>query len=228
MTRTFKSVAVFLTLFLYGGVRAAAQPAPANPQDDIQFWNEAQVVTPLHERVDLLMIGVLRFGRNVTHPVDERAGAGLAFKPHRSLTVTPTYLYTAQQPAEGRKNFEHRLILNVTGRFSLGKFNFTDRNLIEFRVRHALNDIRVYRNRLQVDYPVKLGDFGFRVFVADEIFHGLRPGAWDRNRVAAGLLKQFSPRTYAEFFYLRQNDGRSRPGDVHAFGTLFRFTLSPR
>jgi hypothetical protein len=227
MTRTLNTVALFLALSL-GGLRAAAQPAPANPQDDFQFWNEAQVVAPLHERLDLVMIGVLRFGRNLTHPVDERAGAGLAYKPHRSLTIMPTYLYTAQQPAAARKNFEHRLIVNVTGRFSLGKFNFTDRNLVEFRVRHALRDITVYRNRLQVDYPVKLGGFAFRVFVADEVFQGLRPGAWDRNRVAAGILKQFSPRLYAEFFYVRQNDGRSRPGDVHAFGTLLRFTLPSR
>jgi hypothetical protein len=225
MTRTPAALAAFFALFLCGGLRAAAQPAPANPQDDTQIWNEVQVVAPLHKRVDLVMIGVLRFGRNVTHPVDERAGGGLAFKPHKSLTVTPTYLYTAQQPAAGRKNFEHRLIINATGRFSLGKFNFTDRNLVEFRVRHALRDITVYRNRLQIDYPVKVGEFSFRVYVADEVFQGLRPGAWDRNRVAVGAFKQFSPHAYAEVFYLRQNDGRSRPGDVHAFGTLLRFTL---
>jgi len=58
--------------------------------------------------------------------------------------------------------------------------------------------------------------------VADEVWYDSLQNAWTRNRVSAGVIKQFSRRFTAEFFYLRQNDGRARPGDAHVIGTLFK------
>ncbi len=89
-------------------------------------------------------------------------------------------------------------------------------------MRHSLKDFIMCRNRLQIDHPAKLGSFDFRVFVADEIFYDSLQNAWTRNRIGGGIIKQFSPRFTAEFFYLRQNDGRARPGNAHAIGTLFK------
>jgi hypothetical protein len=192
------------------------------PREDVQFWNETQIIIPMRERVDLMFIGVLRVGRNLTHPVDERGGVGVAFKANKFLTIMPTWFYVAQQPTATRKNFEHRLILNATFKFTAGKFNFTDRNLIEWRVRHSLKDFTMYRNRLQIDHPAKLGSFDFRVFVADEVWYDSLQNAWTRNRISAGIIKQFSQRFTGEFFYLRQNDGRARPGNAHVIGTLFK------
>lgn len=200
----------------------AQTPAPHN---DEQEWNEVQVVVPLQDKVDLLLIGVLRLGRESLLPVDERGGAAVAFKPSKHLTIQPTYLYVAQQPTAMHKNFEHRLIFNATGRFSLGNFNFTDRNLIERRVRHARQDFTMYRNRLQIDHPARISSFRFRAYVADEVFYDSLQQAWMRNRFAIGAFKQFTPHFYGEIFYLHQNDGRARPGNVHAVGTLLRFTL---
>jgi hypothetical protein len=203
-------------------VRADAQTLADDPREDLQFWNETQVYLPLHERADLVLFGVLRLGRDLSRPVDERGGAGVALKFNRYLTVTPTWLYVAQQPTAARKNAEHRLILNVTAKFSLGQLAFTDRNLIERRLRNTRADFTMYRNRLQLDHPVKLGRLAFRAFVADEVWYDALQNSWTRNRVSAGIIKQFSPRFAAEFFYLRQNDGRARPGDAHVIGTLFR------
>ena len=200
------------------------------PQDDKQFWNETQLIKSLDAKHDLIVIGVLRIGRDVQRPVDERIGAGLAFKLNKYLTVMPTYVYVDQQPYEGLRIREHRLVMNLTGKAKLGEWTFTDRNLIERRVRHDSRDFTVYRNRLQIDHPAKIGQFTFKPFVADEIWHSTqtvqgRNLGWFRNRISAGIIKQFTPRFSAEFFYLRQNDGVSRPGDVHALGTLFRVFL---
>ncbi|MFN0107658.1 MAG: DUF2490 domain-containing protein [Blastocatellia bacterium] len=200
------------------------------PQDDNQFWNEIQIIKALDKKHDLIVIGVLRFGQNLNRPVDERIGAGLAFKPNKYLTFMPTYLYVDQQPFPGRRISEHRLVMNVTGKFNLGKLLFTDRNLIERRARHDSRDFTVYRNRLQIDHPAKIGSFSFKPFVADEVWYSTQTVntknlGWFRNRISAGIIKQFGPRFNAEFFYLRQNDGLVRPGDVHAVGALFRVFL---
>lgn len=217
--------AFLLVLMLFNLKTAQSQTPP--PREDNQFWNETQLIKPLSKTKDLLVIGVLRVGRDFGRPVDERIGAGLAFKPSKYLTIIPTYVYVDQQPFAGRRIKEHRLIFNATAKFKVGELTFTDRNLIERRVRHTTNDFTVYRNRLQLDYPARIGAFKFKPFLADEIWYSTQPGqqgrqGWFRNRISGGIIKQFGERFNAEFFYLRQTDGLSFPGDVHALGTLFR------
>jgi hypothetical protein len=210
---------------------AYAQTTPAPPRNDQQFWNETQLIKPLTENKDLIIIGVLRLGRGWERPVDERIGTAVAFKVSRYLTLTPAYIYVDQQPFAGRRINEHRLLFTATPKFKLGEFTFTDRNQYERRVRHNERDFTMYRNRLQIDHPARLGAFTFKPFVADEIFYSTQAGptgerqGWFRNRVSAGIIKQFNDNFNAEFFYLYQHDGFSRPGNVHAVGTLFRFYL---
>jgi len=217
--------ALFLLVNYYA---AAAQSAP--PRDDRQFWNETQFIKPLVKDTDLVVMAVLRIGREWERPVDERVGAGVAFKVNRFLTITPTYLYVDQQPFAGLRISEHRAVLNVTGRFKIGELTITDRNLIEGRLRHASPDFVVYRNRLQLDHPARLGAFKFNPFLADEVWYSTQPlptgrPGWFRNRISAGIIKQLSERFNAEFFYLYQHDGVFRPGNVNAVGTLFRIIL---
>lgn len=212
---------------LYLAALSAYAQTPAPPRDDQQFWNETQFIKPLAKNKDLIVIGVLRIGRAWQRPVDERIGAALAFKLNKYLMLQPTYFYVDQQPYAGLRIREHRLIMNATGKVTLGKFTLTDRNLYERRVRHVTRDFTIYRNRLQVDHPVQIGSFKFKPFVADEVFYSTQTGSagafgWFRNRISAGIIKQFSDRFNAEFFYLRQDDGKARPGNVHALGTLFR------
>lgn len=216
----------FLFFVILAGSYQANAQTPL-PQDDNQFWNEVLLIKALDKKHDLIIIGGLRVGRDFKRPMDERLGAGLAFKPNKYLTLMPTYLYVDQQPFPGRRISEHRLVMNITGKIGFGKFLFTDRNLIERRVRHDSRDFTVYRNRLQIDHPAKIGSFEFKPFVADEVWYSTQQAVagrqgWFRNRISAGIIKQFSERLSAEFFYLRQQDGVSRPGDVHAVGTLFK------
>ncbi len=216
----FLSVLMFFTLKV-----VHAQPPP--PREDNQFWHETQFIKPVRKDKDLVVIAVLRTGRDFARPVDERIGAGLAFKPSPYLTIMPTYVYVDQQPFAGRRIKEHRLVFNATAKFKVGDLTFTDRNLIERRVRHIGRDFTVYRNRLQLDYPARIGAFKFKPFLADEIWYSTQAGqtsrqGWFRNRISAGIIKQLGERFNAEVFYLRQTDGISLPGDVHALGTLLR------
>lgn len=217
---------LFLTVMLFFSSNAAsAQNNP--PREDNQFWHETQFIRPLSKDKDLVVIAVLRAGRDFARPVDERIGVGLAFKPSKYLTIMPTYVYVDQQPFAGRRIKEHRLIFNATAKLKLGELTFTDRNLIERRVRHTSRDFTVYRNRLQLDYPARIGAFKFKPFIADEVWYSMQSGqqgrqGWFRNRISAGIIKQFGERFNAEVFYLRQMDGISFPGDVHALGTLLR------
>jgi hypothetical protein len=218
-----------LLFWLSCGLTSLAQTVTP-PHDDQQSWNEFQLLKPLTKTKDLIIIGVLRIGRGFERPTDERIGAAVVFKLHKHLTLVPTYLHVTQQPYPGRRVHEHRLILDANLKFSLGQFNFTDRNRYERHARHDSRDFTEYRNRLQIDHPARVGAFQFRVYVADEVFYSTQATDtsrrnWYRNRVGVGAFKQFTERFYGELFYLHQNDGVSRPGNIHALGTLFRVSL---
>ncbi|HWQ31955.1 MAG TPA: DUF2490 domain-containing protein [Blastocatellia bacterium] len=201
----------------------AQQPAP--PRDDTQLWTETQFIVPLKERTDLIFIGSLRFGRNVHHVTDERAGVAIAHRLNSHLSVQSTYQYIAQQPFEGQKRFEHRLSTDLTLRFRLGGFTLTDRNRIEYQIRHSRANRWIYRNQLRLEHPVGPNEWKFKVFISDEVFYSSDADAWTRNRISVGAGREFSKRFGAEFFYFRQQDGFSRPGNLQVFGTSFKIRL---
>jgi hypothetical protein len=213
--------AAFLPLFLVVGftIRASAQSRSTLPKEDTQVWSELQVALPLQEKIELNLIGHLRLGRNVTHLVDERVGGNFAFKLGKYITLSPGYLYIATQPVAGKKGYENRPSLAATIRFSLGGFTITDRNLFERRLRKPVNSSR-YRNRLQLEHPI--GIARLRAFIADEVFYDWSAGGWVRNRLSIGVIRKFSEHFSSEFYYMRQNDGRTRPGDLHVLGTTLR------
>jgi hypothetical protein len=209
---------------------AGAVQSSTPPTDDAQFWNETQIIKHVSQKQDMVFMGVMRIGRDLERPVDERVGAGYAFKINKYLTLMPTYLYVDYQPYKGFRVSEHRIVINATIKIPVGNFNFTDRNLVERRARHSNPDFTVYRNRLQIDHSAHIGRFNFRPFIADEVWYSTQTTQnkqfnWYRNRISAGIIKQLTEHFSGEFYYLRQNDGRFRPGNVHTIGTLFRYTI---
>ena len=215
---------VLLTLLcLSFSLPVFAQTTP--PKTDAQFWNETNVFAPINKKLDALVIGILRIGQDMGRPVDERIGAGISYRPNRYLTLQPHYIYVAQQPFPGRKVIDHRLNLEATVRVYPGKFTVSDRNRLERRIRAGSPDFWVYRNRIQIDYPVKIGNFKFKPYVADEFWYDSSAKQWTRNRISVGIIKDLNKHLTGELFYLRQNDGRARPGNLHVLGTILRYRL---
>lgn len=51
---------------------SAVSPQPAVDDDDVQSWNDVPLTVPIHDRVDLVLTGTVRFGDNVRRLVDGR------------------------------------------------------------------------------------------------------------------------------------------------------------
>jgi uncharacterized protein DUF2490 len=203
-----------------------AQAQSAQPvRDDTQVWSDVQIAVPLSKEVDFVMTGTLRLGRHVHRPVDERIGAGFAFKAGKYLTLTPSYSYIRTQPTRGKNQSEDRLSFAATLSAPAGKFTLTDRNLFERRYRHAQGVSTRYRNRFQIQHPFKLADTQLNWFIADEVFYDWSFNDWVRNRFTIGVSRKFNKHFTGDLYYLRQNDGHSLPGDLHVIGTNFRFRL---
>jgi hypothetical protein len=218
---------LLLCAALFGGYDsrlARAQMRQPVPEEDTQVWNDLQAAVALSREVDFNLFGTLRFGRDVTQLVDRRVGAGFSFKLGQYLTLAPWYLNIVTRPAEGRKGNENRLNLAATLRLPLGKFALIDRNLFERRLRSPINSER-YRNRLQLEHPCALGDTQLGWFVSDEVFYDWSANDWVRNRFALGMSRKFNKHFTGDLYYTRQNDDRSRPGDLNVIGLTYSVRL---
>lgn len=202
-----------------------ASSQTAVDQTDTQQWNDVFIAIPITKQVDFNVLGTLRIGRDISHTVDERFGVGATFRIGQHVTLVPAYLHIETQPFEGIRLHEERLNLAAILRFEAIQFRFSDRNLLERRFRRpGINSTR-YRNRFQVEHPVGPDRIKLSVFASDEVFYDWSVDQWVRNRVAAGILRPLNKNITLEVYYLRQNDGRALPGDIHAIGTTWRIKL---
>lgn len=203
----------------------AAQSVRAQSRTDNQQWTDVQLAVPVTSTIDFNILGTLRIGRDFSHTVDERIGAGFSFRFGKYVTVAPNYLHIGMQPFRGRRVWENRLSLPVTLRFNVDKFRLSDRNLFERRLRNSGAKSTRYRNRFQLEHPIGPDKWGLSLFIADEVFYDWSIDRWVRNRFTAGGTKVFNKHFTQDFYYLRQNDGVSVPGDLHVLGTILRFRL---
>jgi len=203
------------------------------PARDAQFWNDVQLSIPLKksadgkkEKISLLFAGTLRIGRNVTHPVDERVAVGLEFKVAPRWTITPSFLYRAAQPYEGRKEYEHRLRFDATYEQKLGRFTFKDRNRLEYRIRAATPDSVRYRNRIQIGTPLKMkGKEILAPFIANELYYDFRQRKRSRNDAIIGVARKLGPDASVEIFYLYKVDNGTVLNHFNVVGTSFKLKI---
>lgn len=180
---------------------------------------------PRRHNMELAVIGSTRIGRDISHPVNERIGAALTFNLGKHFALAPTYYYIAAQPLAYYHSHENRILLDASVDSSWIGFTLTNRVRIERRFRDIGNATR-FRDRLQVERPVKLGPHSIRLFVSDEIQHDWSLRAWDRNRFAVGGQKELNKHYSIDLYYLHQNDRHSRPGDFHVMGATLRIGLA--
>ena len=213
-------LAFFFLLFL-----TSSATAQLLDQTDNQQWTEVQIAVSVTKQFDFNIIGQLRLGRDISHPVDERIGAGFTFRAGKYVTIAPNYQHIGMQPFAGRRIWENRLTVPVTFRFNVGKFRLSDRNQFERRMRNSGIKANRYRNRFGVEHPIGSDKLGLMAFVTDEIFYDGAVDRWTRNRFAVGATKVFNGHFTQDFYYMRQNDSFSIPGDLNVIGTVLRFKL---
>lgn len=217
------SISLLAAMLLFAAGNAHAQALV--PKTDTQNWNDVQVTIPMSKKVDFLVQGTLRIGGKVTTPVDERGGFGFNYKIWKYVTLNELYFHREAKPPHGKQEREDRLTVGATLRKPVGKFTLSDRNWCERRWRRPQVDAWRYRNRVQLEHPFKINKQKFTFFISDEVFYDWSLHDWVRNRCAVGASHDFNKHFTGDVFFLRQNDGRSRPGDINVIGTVMRFRL---
>jgi len=219
------SLAIASSMLFCLDASSLAQSAAVAPKSDTQNWNDVQLSIPMSKKVDFVIQGTLRIGDHITRPVDERWGLGFAFKLGKYLSFNPFYFHREARPPGGKHESEDRFTLGATVRVPVGRFTLVERNWFERRERVPQVNAWRYRNRVQVEHPFKLNQSKFTFFVSDEVFYDSSLHDWVRNRFGVGVSHVFNKHFTIDLYYMRQNDGRTRPGDINVIGATYRLRL---
>ena len=225
MTRLQPFVLLLSTMLPYAAGQSSAPAQTRVPKADTESWNDIQLAIPLSKKVDFLVQGTLRISGNLTTAVDERWGFGFNYKAWKYFTLNELYFHREASSPHGRQEHEDRLSLGATVGFPLGKFTLSNRNLFERRWRQPQVDAWRYRNAILLEHPFKIGKAKFTLAIGDEVFYDWSLQGWIRNRFAFGASHAFNKHFTLYVYGMRQNDGRTRPGNINIVGTVMRFRL---
>jgi hypothetical protein len=215
----------FVLVLVCAAGNARAQTPSKVPKADTENWNDVQLTIPLSHKGDFLIQGTVRIGGNLTTPIDERWGFGFNYKVQKYVTLNELYFHREATPPNGKHEYEDRLSFGATLNIPFGRFTLVNRNWLERRWRHPQVDAWRYRNRVRLEHPFKIQKHQFTFFVSDEVFYDWSLHDWVRNRFGVGANHAFNKHFTGELYFMRQNDGRTRPGDINIIGTIMRFRL---
>ena len=225
---TGNSMRALLLIIIFGTFASAVSGqivASALDEDDVQYWNDIQLTVPLGKRVDFVTKQTLRFGQNVTKLVEGRIAIGAAIKLTKSISVAPTYTFIKARNALGRFRIENRLSLAGSYKFPFKKVTLTHKSTYERRLRSLRNTWR-FKPMLTLEKEIPKNIIPrAKFFMSDEVFYDSATDRFSRNRFSIGITKTVTKQLALDIYYMRQNDGTTRPGDLNVIGTLWKVKL---
>jgi hypothetical protein len=216
---------LFLATLVILAVRLDVFAQDSSDNDDTQSWNDLQISIPVSSKVDIQLLSTVRFGKNITRFEHGRIGAGVAVEIGKGFSTGANYQFIESRGTSGRFSAEHRYTIRGTYKFPVKSFGLSHRSTYEYRVRGSGN---LWRYRAAITLEKKLPSKWIRdskAFVTEEIFYVSTAGRFSRNRISAGISKKLNDRLTLDVYYLRQNDGTSRPGNLHVLGTAWKIKL---
>lgn len=216
-------VATILAILTACGLAIRGQAL--QPQDDLQSWNDLQITAPLTKPLDLWFQITGRFGGKVTRLNDGRLAVGFIWKVNKSLSIQPFYWLIYMRNSRYVFQVEHRLNLRVTYKFPFKKFGLSHRSTFERRFKQPADSWR-YRPSITIEkeLPEKWAK-GLKIYATDELFYDSLQHRFSRNRATVGISKTLNKQWSVDMYYMRQNDGVSRPGNLNVIGTSWKVRL---
>lgn len=214
---------VVLIILFWGSIAANSQQPTLLEQDDIQSWNDIQLTVSMSKKVDFVTQLTGRFGGNISRLNDSRFQFGFAFKPNKSWTFQPFYWHIRARNTRGQFRTENRLNFRIGYKFPTKSFGLSHRSWFEYRLKDTGNSWR-YRPSLTFEKDLPK-DLNGKFYVTDEVFYDSLLKKFSRNRLTVGINKVLTKQLSIDLYFMRQNDGFSRPGDLNVIGTSWKVKL---
>jgi len=216
---------LFTLLLIVGLTGLWVNAQDPQPEDDFQSWNDLQLTIPLTKKLDFQTTVTMRLGKNVTRLNDGRFAVGIVWKPHPLITVNPFYWYINARNANSVFRTEQRWSVRGTVKFPVKSFGLSHRSTFEYRIRSPRDSWR-YRPSLIFEKDIsKKFISGAKLYITEEVFYDSLLKRFSRNRFTVGVNKTLTKQLSLDLYYMRQNDGTTRPGDLHVIGTSWKIKL---
>lgn len=222
MSAIFLNITGSLMLCLFAVSLAVGQV----DEDDLQHWNDTNIIVNVHGKADLFFPVTFRWTRNVTRFNEGRVGAGIVLKPTKRLSITPFYQLIRARNSAGNFRTENRYHLRAVYRFPVIKFGLSHRSQLEYRDRTTAANTWRYRPSVTIEKTLPQTFIkNARIFATEEPFYDSASGRFSRNRFSIGAGKSFNKNLALDIYYLRQDDNFSGPAVVHVIGTVWKVSL---
>ena len=108
---------------------------------------------------------------------------------------------------KNRPRYETRFDTGVTFSAVWRGFSFRDRNMFEHRFRISRNDTNLYRQRIQISYPIKNKNKElFAPFISEEGYYDLQQRKWVANEFFVGITRKLNKKISIDLAYVRNDN----------------------
>ena len=142
------------------------------------------------------------------------------------LLIVELYLPRLIHAQEWLSGFSHKLVedrfkTDLTLKKAFAGMIFSNRCRFEWQNVEADPRSR-YRNRAQIDYPMKWGSERFTPYLASEFIYDIKDDNLEEHRNVMGVSKKFGKHVKASLFYMiKTTSSSSSEDDGRIIGTQF-------
>jgi len=194
-------------------------------EDDWQYWSAYSFNYKISDKVDFVFNPAFRLKDEISEYQYWESRQGLLFKINKNWDVNLHYLHGESKNSANKWIDENRLELQPTYKWSWGKFKFSDRFRLEYRIVNGTEKWR-YRNKIRLSKTLTIFDYEITSFVDEEIFYDEYVDQYNQNRASLGFSKKISDKISASIFYMYKSDKKG--GDwqgANVIGTTLKFSL---
>lgn len=170
--------------------------------DDWQYWNEFDVQKKLSEEWTIRGHSEQWLRDNITDLYYYNFEGGALYSPSRFIDFGPFYRYEQQKSDKGRIVSNNQYYLEITPKYTIRKFQLSNRGRIEYNDRNVGSDYWRYRNRVKIAYPLKFAKVAVSPYVSDEFFWDITNHSVNQNRFGGGLAWKLSKHVTFTTYYL--------------------------
>lgn len=214
---------LLLTALFLVSISADAQAPPLVDDDDLQIWNDVQMTVPMTTTFDFYTSVTTRWGKKASRLNDGRYAIGFIYKPSKAWSIQPYYWFINARNSRSQFRVEHRLNLRLGYKFPVKPVSVSHRSWFEYRKRVTGNSWR-YRPSITIERDLPKS-FKSKIYLVDELFYDSLAKRFSRNRFTIGVTRGLTTKLSLDVYFLRQNDGISRPGDISLLGTALKIKL---
>jgi uncharacterized protein DUF2490 len=233
VTRTMGRIVRILGLVATLNFTAGAQERSETRKE---IWPEVDVYVTLTNKFRPLFISSLTRAEETRDNLEASVQGSLDYIPSRHASIRVAYRYAFSPPSQERFK-EHRILIEQTFRKPIfWDVLVSDRNREEIRDVNHQTSFR-YRNRVTLEREFQLGKRKLAPYLSGELYYDSRFDTWNRNRLNLGvqiplrrgfpLVRLLEPRRQMvlDFYYMDQNDSRSKPAHITGFGFAYSSTF---